>query len=1110
MTTILDTPQNKIQGLIALSKVQYDPKRKGMHYVRSAEAILAQASLNAKEARTKGDMEVAFVHYLKATTIVLEVVKSDKDFEKIKSDSEYLKIKKEVISIMKETEDIKELLTAKYKSIQEVEAGALATAAKGARSKPPPPPTKPDHLSSSRHNGVAPLVAPIHPTTSSIQSTSIPSTSIPSSASYMSNLSQPINSQFMTSAGMIQAPMASLSMSSNGIQPTSLASYQSLQPTAYSVTSPLLSAVPPKMAPLPYNMPSSAPTSTSFQRNPSPINFTTPVSGELLSSSIPSAGFKSPSPSPHLSNGIAQAAMINSNMPSPSNSIQSTTSVQSTTNPTPANTAGCDRDGKYMFPLSIKPQKLLAYMKQEKGPSILLIDIRMQVQYADARIKSLSVVNIEPPALRDGVSAKVLADQGMFNNPSSERRMFAERSTFQLVVFYDQESTALNTDSLRNLVRALHDLEFEKPLQRRPVLLEGGFNAWLECTGINWVEGNGVDNAKRMHPSPSMTTATINSSPLLSQDGTQPPALVNQKPQAQAILEKISRGGGVSRHDGAIISRTIDDIIKRDDGPQSMMIPRIGLAPSNGPYAAYPPTATPYSNINVSSYIPSSSYNITASNTSNGNNIPVNQGGYPGSHIMQPNHNAHYNQNGGYPTGGKTGQLEQRKATINNHWNNFGSERHSQVFTTPPIQGMNFAPGASMSATSADMNSSAGPSLPRPPLSSGGRPPIPMKPMRPLPQPPVMNDLKDYTKFGSGFSKIGGSQLGKTGLTNLGNTCFMNSVIQCLIATPPLSRFFLDGSFKRHINMKNPLGTQGKLASAFSDLIRSMWSGQSLVISPTSFRNAIGGFAPQFKGTEQHDSQEFLSFLLDGLHEDLKMLPRLPPPGDDEGSEADEARMEALPEYEASEIAWQRYLRRDHSIIVDLFQGQFKNRLCCTKCGKTSTTYNSFMYLALPIRAKVSGKNPQTLTSCLNAFVEPETMDGDNAWNCPNCKKARKATKQLTISRVPDVLLIQLKRFSSDGPFKNKIKAMVQYPSQDLDLTQYLPRRPGGAPPEPAIYDLYAVSNHSGEVSSGHYTACVRGEAPNSWINFDDSRVSPCDGSVAVSEHGYTLFYVRK
>ncbi|KAI8604102.1 hypothetical protein EDD21DRAFT_301285 [Dissophora ornata] len=655
-------------------------------------------------------------------------------------------------------------------------------------------------------------------------------------------------------------------------------------------------------------------------------------------------------------------------------------------------------------------------MRQPTPPHLLLIDVRMQVQYKHARIKGAPIVNVEPPALRDGVSAKIIADQGLFNNPPSERKVFASRSDFALVIYYDQNSTTPQTSGpLCNLFRALHDLEFERPLQKRPVLLIGGFDAWLECAGMKWVEGQGVDDVARLEKaSPPLSDVDDASSTAPQGDHQSRPGStpipVNYQPQNHAIFAKLSRGGGIN------------------------LINRNGTSPE---------------------------------------------------------------------------KLHRRQTIYDSHWNNFGTagRPYAQNTTAPPIPAKIPISGVSMSTTVGDSNTALGPALPSGmQAASTMRPPIPSRPMRPLPQPPGMNDLKDYTKFGSGFSKIGGSQLGKTGLTNLGNTCFMNSVIQCLIATPPLSRYFLDGSFKRHINIRNPMGTQGRLAEAFSDLIRNMWSGQSLVVSPTSFRYAIGGFAPQFKGTEQHDSQEFLSFLLDGLHEDLKLEPRLPPSGDGEGSEADEARMEALPEYEASEIAWQRYLRRDNSIVVNLFQGQFKNRLCCAKCGKTSTTYNAFMYLTLPIKAKTSGRQPQTLSSCLNSFVEPEVMEGDNAWNCPHCKKPRKATKQLTISRVPDVLLIHLKRFSSDGPFKNKIKAMVQYPIQDLDLTKYLPK---GTEPA-AIYDLYAVSNHSGEVSSGHYTACVRGETPSSWINFDDSRVSPCDKSVAVSEHGYTLFYVRR
>ncbi|KAF9284528.1 ubiquitin-specific protease doa4 [Mortierella alpina] len=1088
---VLDSPAKKIRDLIDAAKVEYDPNFSLKNYVRSAQSILNLADTS----RVKGDMEGAFVNYLKAIAIVLEVVTHDKDFEKYKADSEYVVIKKRIASLIPDTEKIRELLQAKYESIQDIEASALATAAKAGRPKPPPRPSKPEFLSATRHDGQAPITSSSPLLQSSFSAPATPATNhlptVPVSKA------SPSSSPHM---GAFQASMAALSTSSSHGSPsipppTSLSSYRPLQPTLYGVnpSSPSFQASMTSAAPMASsgaNFTSSSTTSPSM-----------PVSSGPVPLPIASVGpVATPVPVPRPAHTVIPPASAPAAIPDGANETKPP--APSVTHPSPSTNS--DKDAKYPFPLSIKPQRLLDYMKQAKGPSLLLLDVRMQVQYKSAKIRATSIVNVEPIALRDGISAKNLADQGLFNNPPAERKLFMDRATVDLVIYYDQNSTELpKSGPLCNLFRALHDLEFERPLHRRPVLLVGGFDAWLECAGMEWVEGFDVDAARRMgQPSP-----TADPNIILERPGSTPIPHDHQ-PHNHAIFTKMAQGGGINRHDGRIIRRNIEDIINGDDGPQSMMNPRIQPGLTNGIKPAYPPRATPYSNVNATaSYPPPHPGHGVPSNPSANShfyNVAA-YNGYPGTstqhhNILSPNSSTAHDT------------LQRRQTIYDNHWNNFGASEKpfTLTMTAPPVPEKIPLPGSSMSTSS---TTSSGPALPPAMSTAITRPDIPSRPMRPLPQPPGMNDLKDYTQFGSGFSKIGGSQLGKTGLTNLGNTCFMNSVIQCLIATPPLSRFFLDGSFKRHINSRNPLGTQGKLAEAFSDLIRSMWSGQSLVVSPTSFRYAIGGFAPQFKGTEQHDSQEFLSFLLDGLHEDLKTEPRPPPPGDDEGSEADEARMESLPDYEASEIAWQRYLRRDDSIIVSLFQGQFKNRLCCSKCGKTSTTYNAFMYLALPIKAKVSGRQPQTLQSCLNAFVEPEVLEGENAWNCPHCKKPRKATKQLTISRVPDVLLIQLKRFSSEGPFKNKIKAMVQYPIQDLDLTKYLPKRSfssNGMPLEPAIYDLYAVSNHSGEVSSGHYTACVRGEAPNSWTNFDDTRVSPCDKSVAVSEHGYTLFYVRK
>ncbi|KAF9127736.1 ubiquitin-specific protease doa4 [Mortierella sp. 14UC] len=1109
-TNVLDSPTKKIKSLIDAAKVQRDPKVTLRSYVRSANTILNLADT----ARVKGDMEGAFVNYLKATTIVCEIVTQAKDFDK--NDPAYVAVRKRVGDLISDTEKIRELLLAKYESIQDIEASALAAAAKAGRPKPPPLPNKPKFLSSSQHDGQAPITAASAFTNSS---SSVPATP---SFGHLSAVPPPTPpNSFPNQMELLQGQVNALSYSSGGSSsippPASLASYKPLQPTVYGSSPQPLSEpfkAQPTSNPMTFGQgPTAMPSTTApVPFSAGPIPFTQP------SGSVPySQMTTSPVLVPRTAFTPVPPASAPAVMPPGSVDSKLPISAAATSN---ASVGTSSSNGEYKSPLSIKPQRLLDYFKQPKPPSVLLIDVRMQVQYENAKIKSKTIVNIEPLALRDGVSAKVIAEQGLFNNPPEERQLFADRASFDLVVYYDQNSQEKEkSPPLCTLFRALHDLEFERPLARRPVFLIGGFDAWLECASMDWVEGQGVENAKKQHPSLTPPLDPANLSGIFLPGSA---SIAFNQNQAYSILTKVAQGGGISRTEGKAILANIEDYLRREDSPQSMVNPRNVSSPVKVHNPAYPPRATPYSNINASSFPPNQSQYNSPSSTIIGNN-PIFPGSYPPMQAGSASIAGRLGDiNTWMPPGGSNqvpgsivppdgmssntdimpGKLQRRMTVYDNHWNAFGGteKSFSPTATSPPIPDKIPLSGSDMSAAIAGSNMMSGPSMPAQAPNMSSRPPIPSKPMRPLPQPPGMNDLKDYTKFGSGFSKIGGSQLGKAGLTNLGNTCYMNSVIQCLIATPPLTRFFMDGSFKRFINIRNPLGSQGRLADAFSTLIRSMWSGQSLVVSPTGFRNEIAGFAPQFKGSEQHDSQEFLSFLLDGLHEDLKLTPRLLPPGaDDEGSEADEARMEALPEIEASEIAWQRYLRRDSSIIVSIFQGQYKSRLCCGKCGKTSTTYNAFMYLTLPVKAKVSSRQPQTLTSCLNAFVEPELMEGDNAWNCPKCKKARKATKQLTISRVPDVLLIQLKRFSSDGPFKNKIKAMVQYPINDLDLTKYLPKRPSNqGPPEPAIYDLYAVSNHSGEVSSGHYTACVRDTTSNSWTNFDDTRVSPCDQSVAV------------
>lgn len=185
------------------------------------------------------------------------------------------------------------------------------------------------------------------------------------------------------------------------------------------------------------------------------------------------------------------------------------------------------------------------------------------------------------------------------------------------------------------------------------------------------------------------------------------------------------------------------------------------------------------------------------------------------------------------------------------------------------------------------------------------------------------------------------SKPGLCGLSNLGNTCFMNSALQCLSNTPPLTEYFLTDDYKEEINKENPLGMKGEIAMAYAELIRQIWSGEHSYVAPRMFKTQVGRFAPQFSGYQQQDSQELLAFLLDGLHEDLNRVKKKPYL---ELKDAD-----GRPDSVVAKEAWDNHLRRNNSIIVDIFHGLFKSTLVCPECAKVSVTFDPFCYLTLPL-----------------------------------------------------------------------------------------------------------------------------------------------------------------
>ncbi|KAI7800825.1 ubiquitin carboxyl-terminal hydrolase 2a isoform X1 [Triplophysa rosa] len=360
--------------------------------------------------------------------------------------------------------------------------------------------------------------------------------------------------------------------------------------------------------------------------------------------------------------------------------------------------------------------------------------------------------------------------------------------------------------------------------------------------------------------------------------------------------------------------------------------------------------------------------------------------------------------------------------------------------------------------------------------------------------------LKSSSRFSSSYRstspvrEISNSKSvqGLVGLRNLGNTCFMNSILQCLSNTQSLRDYCLHNSHRRDLNNNNRTNTA--LMEEFAKLIQTMWtSSSSEVVSPSEFKTQIQRYAPRFVGYNQQDAQEFLRFLLDGLHNEVNRVTVRP-----RGNMED---FDHLLDEEKGKKMWAKYLEREDSKIVDLFVGQLKSSLTCSECGYCSTVFDPFWDLSLPI---AKGYGEVSLMDCMRLFTKEDVLDGDEKPTCYRCKARRRCTKKFTLQKFPKILVLHLKRFSEARVRTSKLSTFVNFPLKDLDLREFASDRSSGA-----VYNLYAVSNHSGTTMGGHYTAYCCNPENGEWYTYNDSRVTPMSTSQVRSSDGYVLFYER-
>jgi ubiquitin C-terminal hydrolase len=331
---------------------------------------------------------------------------------------------------------------------------------------------------------------------------------------------------------------------------------------------------------------------------------------------------------------------------------------------------------------------------------------------------------------------------------------------------------------------------------------------------------------------------------------------------------------------------------------------------------------------------------------------------------------------------------------------------------------------------------------------------------------------------------------GLTGLSNLGNTCFINSCIQILSHTQELNEFLDKKTYKRRLNNKY----ESALLIEWDNLRTLMWS-QDCIISPGKFIKTIQKLA-QIKGVDiftgyaQNDLPEFLLFLVDCFHISLQREVTMKIVGQVENEKDKLASL-------CFEMIQKMY-SKEYSEIWNLFYAVHASQIVSLKDGSSlSVTPEPFFILNLSIPP--NNKSP-SLEDCFEHYVDGELMEGENAWFNEKTGQKEDVRKQIKFWSFPNILVIDLKRFNSRN-IKNQM--LVTFPLESLDLSKYVI----GYNKSKYVYDLYGVCNHSGGSSGGHYTSFVKVK-DGRWFHFNDTDVKEVkDTNHLVSPKAYCFFY---
>jgi len=342
-----------------------------------------------------------------------------------------------------------------------------------------------------------------------------------------------------------------------------------------------------------------------------------------------------------------------------------------------------------------------------------------------------------------------------------------------------------------------------------------------------------------------------------------------------------------------------------------------------------------------------------------------------------------------------------------------------------------------------------------------------------------------------------------------GVTCYMNSILHILQQTPIFADYIYMGNYANSVKekCKTEEDIQSTVSYELYKIFTASMNNDNMGITPNTFKYNIGKKNDVWNEHQHQDSEQFFTFLIATLEEEIGTKVVFIPKIINEETKTNPLNFLAV-------LAWQNFMKAEFSPLKEIFNGMNYIELKCNCCSNISRNFDPFktIQLAIPLDSK---KQNYTINDCLTHFFNEEQLDKQNKKTCDMCGIKNRGIKNTKLWKTPKVLIIQFKRFlySNSGLITRKITNNVEYPIYDFDISDYI--HSDSPHKQKSKYNLLGVNIHKGlgysGVDAGHYTSLVKSRFDSNWYLYNDG-VEPIKASTKEhiqNENAYLLFYYR-